>query len=85
MLELREGKEEMNEDRDVIEETRKHLAENPQAAFLDAVAGRVLDAADEVERRIGPLDERQYAVVVAILADCAVRQVAESVFKRQGK
>lgn len=66
------------EDRDIIEETRKHLRENPEAAFLDAVAGRVMDAADEVARQIGPLSEKEYAAVVSTLADVAVMQIAES-------
>lgn len=74
----------MNDERDIIEETRKHLAENPKAAFLDAVAGRVMDAADEVERRIGPLGEKEYAAVVSVLADRAVMQIAESLAKRSG-
>jgi hypothetical protein len=81
---MREGKE-VKEDRDVIAEARKHLDENPTANFLDKVAGRVMDAADEVERRIGPLDEKEYAAVVAILADRAVMQIAESVAKRQAE
>lgn len=70
-------------ERDVIAEVRKHLAENPTADFLDKVAGRVMDAADEVDRRIGPLDEKEYAAVVCVLADRAVMQIAESLARRQ--
>lgn len=81
---MREGKE-VTENRDVIEETRKHLAENPKAAFLDAVAGRVMDAAEEVERRIGPLSELEFSAVVSVLADCAVTQVAESLKERRAQ
>ena len=73
----------MTEDRDVIAEARKHLSENPTADFLDKVAGRVMDAADEVERRMGPLSEKESAAVVAILADRAVMQIAVSLAARK--
>jgi hypothetical protein len=73
----------MSDERDIISEARKHLDENPVAEMLDRIAGRVLDAADEVDRRIGPLDEKEYAAVVAILADRAVMQMALSAGKRR--
>lgn len=73
------------DEHDIIEETRKHIAENPVTEMMDKIAGRVLDAADEVDRRIGPLSDKEYAIVVAILADRAVMQLAVSARKHGGK
>lgn len=63
-------------------EVRTHLDNDPVAGFLDAVVGRVMEAAEEVNRRIGPLDDRAYAAVVTVLCDSAVRQMAESLQRR---
>lgn len=66
----------MKDGRDVIEAAKAHLAADPVANMLDDIAGKVLAAADRVEAAIGPMDEREYAAVVALLADRAVMQMA---------
>lgn len=66
----------MTENRDIIEAARAQLAADPVAKLLDDIAGFVLGAADRVEAAIGPMTEKEYAAVVALLADRAVMQMA---------
>jgi hypothetical protein len=75
---MREGIQVMAEkkERDVIEEAKAVLNRDPVAKMLDDIAGHVLNAADRVEAIFGPMTEKEYAAVVALLADRAVMQMA---------
>lgn len=65
----------MLENVDVIAAMKEQVESDPVAAFLDGVAGKVLEAADTVERLMGPLDDTQYAYVVAVLTHSATMQL----------
>jgi hypothetical protein len=65
----------MLENVDVIAAMKEQVESDPVTAFLDKVAGRVLEAADTVEQLVGPLDDVQYGYVVAVLAQSASVQL----------
>ena len=75
LLELRKGKAEMREDSEFYDQIHKHLAENPEAAFLDRLTGVVMDALEKLEMRVGTLTPEQRKFAFHMLAVQAIGHV----------
>jgi hypothetical protein len=75
LLELWERKTEMSKDSEFYDEIHKHLAENPEAAFIDKLTGVVMDALEKLEMRLGTLTPEQRKFAFHMLAVQAIGHV----------
>lgn len=82
MLELRKGKAEMSDDKEFFDQIHKHLAENPEAAFLDRLTGVVMDALERLEMRVGTLTPEQRKFAFHMLAVQAIGHVTYRMTER---